>query len=756
MGPSAEKSPEGTRASGEAECALNLHLVETMRFEKLLVAHLLAAFAFFTLTSTSVTASSAPSCRSIFSAAAEQAANPQSKILVDRVDDVLRDVARAVSSQELRSGAILATVSRMFDVLDETSAVGIAAPQIGVSQQILIAKVQAPTVSQFEDRSDLVVMVNPVVTPIGTERALGLEGCLSMGATCAIVPRDRRVQVDFEDLEGAKHSLVFSGSSARIVQHEVDHLHGVLFTDHVPSLLEVLRIGKPRSTEQRAILSDAKTLLSPLPFFDRFKWRWILSRAVDDLANPYTLAFDLNAESAKLGSTVAVEMRALARALAMRPGSREQMTAFDRWTRSESHALLLYDLLTQRGLSRYSETIAKLVQANLYFSDGHLEHGPPGSLLTYSFEKEGRNPEIINLYKVPGVSDADWFSLSQDERRKDLAGQAIVKKRFLPATTVAPTELKPSFIGGFSLELTNRLHPVSSWEIAHKRYEFSLHRLFDEVKQMAHLFGETHSFHLHTAFELPRSYPQFAEFRLWFKSLNDHLYLRGLEEGLHGNELTSLMNMAEDLNLLSRQKRAFKISNPSGISKYNAKFFSAGLRAGVYGPGSSAGFVRLGIELRDTTRDLKKLESMMTRLSNSLASRVWEKDAASSPNDRIVRLTTHRPRTREALVKAGLRPEIAEQFAKIEPTISLGLQHYENGQTFNYETAQFESPSTATVARLISARAAYVKALLALQTEIDDFKAKDVKVHKEELELAIRQTLTEWAKVARASELYSF
>ncbi len=517
------------------------------------------------------------------------------------------------------------------------------------------------------------------------------------------------------------------------------------------SLLERVKLASPRTSEQRDILDSVANSFSKQNLVERWQAKRLFTNLVLDLTNPYSFAFDLKAESKKLGVSVKSEIVSLASAFAMSV-SPAQTIAFDQWTRSEAHALILYDLLSQRGLARYSEALAKLVETNVYFSDGHLEHGPP-ALLTYSFEKEGRKAEITDLYKVPGIEDSEWFKKSSEGRLKAIAEKALIKKRFLSASTVAPTDLKPSFLGGFSLEMTSRLMPVRSWEIAHKRYEFSLHRLMDQVKTVAHLFGETHSFHVHTVFELPKKYAHFREFRTWFKSLNDYLYLRGLEEGLHGSQLTGLMNLKEDVGRFSRSKQTFRANKPGDITRYSEKYYSAGLRGGFYGSASSPDFVKLGIELRDTTRDLAQLERVMVGLSDSLSRRSWEEDQESAPR---FRLTTEPTATRKALLEAGVRLEYVDLFANAEPTVGLGLQRLELGQTFNYKTHSPESASSVLTERFVQARAAYVKNLLEIQDELDGFKAKGVRVDPEELSMAVCQSLTTWAKLARPSERFSF
>ena len=109
--------------------------------------------------------------------------------------------------------------------------VGLAAPQIGKTLRIFIAK---PTL-----KSKVFVFINPVITKSEVlaekekEKTTKLEGCLSLPNIWGEVQRYNQIHVDFIDEAGHKHSNKFTGFMATIIQHEVDHLDGVLFVDKV-------------------------------------------------------------------------------------------------------------------------------------------------------------------------------------------------------------------------------------------------------------------------------------------------------------------------------------------------------------------------------------------------------------------------------------------------------------------------------------------------------------------------------------------
>ena len=701
---------------------------------------------------TRLPAEAALSCPSLF---LKSVANPTEALkLVDRQDPVLRERAALVSPTEFGTPALAATVSRMIDIMESSSGVGIAAPQVGLSKQILIAQITQAKVTSFQDRRDITVMINPKITAIDSKKELGPEGCLSIGGQCGIVPRDKAVEVTFQDVDGLTQTLTLSGFSARIVQHEVDHLNGILFVDRAASFAELIGLKAPLPPEEKALIVDAKLIWAKSNPIEKLKWHEVVTRLAGDLSNPYSLIWDLRSESAKLGRSFNLEIRSLLKILAQEK-SIEQSESLNHWIQSETHALFVYDLLNQRGLKQYSDTIAYLLKNNLYFSDGQPVRGPP-VLLTYAFEKEGINPDISLLYKPPQISDEEWFKKTDRERFELLKGLKMKLKTFQSAANVAPTALKPSFLSGYSVELPGGPTKTGyGWEISHKRYEISRHRLMQEVRQIAALFKETHSFHVHTVFELPRLYRFFPQFRMWFKSLNDFLYLRGMEEGLHGNDLTDVLNLPEDVGDELTRTRAFRLTSVGEISRFKTKFLSAGLRGGgLYGKASSPLMNKVGIELRDSTRNLTQLDLTMEQLSATISGAKWEQLQTSRTP--IPRLHTAQDKTIAALVQAGIPKDMAAYLYRTDRTVGLPLIAIETGESFNFSTGQLESADPTLVAEVQAARAVYVNELIALGTELRDFAAKHESVDPSDVEMVIRKSLTEWARAARPSRRFHF
>ncbi len=117
----------------------------------------------------------------------------------------------------------------MRDTMAHLNGAGLAAPQIGVALRVVIFGVHAnPRYPDAEEVPDT-VLVNPVVEPIGEEVEEGWEGCLSVPGLRGVVPRYRRLRYRGFDEEGRSIDRTVEGFHARVVQHECDHLDGILY-----------------------------------------------------------------------------------------------------------------------------------------------------------------------------------------------------------------------------------------------------------------------------------------------------------------------------------------------------------------------------------------------------------------------------------------------------------------------------------------------------------------------------------------------
>jgi peptide deformylase len=149
-------------------------------------------------------------------------------------DPVLRRTAQDVTELTAETRALIAD---MFDTMYAEEGVGLAAPQVGVGQRVIVVD---PRVEGVEP----LALVNPVILERSSELDRAEEGCLSIPGLQEIVERPARVTVSGLDGEGTPVKLAADGLLARVLQHEVDHLDGVLFIDRVSPLKRKLLIDK--------------------------------------------------------------------------------------------------------------------------------------------------------------------------------------------------------------------------------------------------------------------------------------------------------------------------------------------------------------------------------------------------------------------------------------------------------------------------------------------------------------------------------
>jgi peptide deformylase len=155
--------------------------------------------------------------------------------IVQAGDPVLRVAAPAYDGQ-LADDELTALVTLMQRTMRAAPGVGLAAPQIGLSLQLAVIEDPGtghPELEAIRERSVLPfgVLLNPRYAALDQQRVGFYEGCLSVDGYAAVVARHRAVRLRWSDEHGAAHSEVFTGWSARIVQHETDHLAGVLYLD---------------------------------------------------------------------------------------------------------------------------------------------------------------------------------------------------------------------------------------------------------------------------------------------------------------------------------------------------------------------------------------------------------------------------------------------------------------------------------------------------------------------------------------------
>ncbi|HZE79786.1 MAG TPA: peptide deformylase [Candidatus Polarisedimenticolia bacterium] len=162
--------------------------------------------------------------------------------IVQAGEPVLRKAARALRPNEIRSREIRELIQQMKETMYAAPGVGLAAPQIGQGIQLAVIEdrpeyVKDWTPEQLADRErqsvPFHVIINPRITLLGEERIEYFEGCLSLENLMALTPRARSVRVECVDERGEPKVIEASGWYARILQHEIDHLAGTMYVDHM-------------------------------------------------------------------------------------------------------------------------------------------------------------------------------------------------------------------------------------------------------------------------------------------------------------------------------------------------------------------------------------------------------------------------------------------------------------------------------------------------------------------------------------------
>ncbi len=157
---------------------------------------------------------------------------------------VLRARCRAIDAGEIKSPRVQKLIDDMFDTMREYQGVGLAAPQVHEGIRLFVAGF-APAARDEEDEDEdedeteqvpLMALVNPEITVVGDEIAEDWEGCLSIPDIRGRVPRAHDIVVRAFDRRAKRIELKASGFTARVIQHETDHLDGVLFFDRMKSL----------------------------------------------------------------------------------------------------------------------------------------------------------------------------------------------------------------------------------------------------------------------------------------------------------------------------------------------------------------------------------------------------------------------------------------------------------------------------------------------------------------------------------------
>jgi len=151
----------------------------------------------------------------------------------------------AISARRLARSFLVRLDAKMRDVLALSAGVGLAAPQVGLCRRVILVQLQRPG-------KPVLTLVDPVIQRASGPRVQGYEACLSVDGVGGRVGRAQAVQVSYYDVHGRQRFLSSTGWEARIVQHEVDHLEGVLYLDRLTGPLLTIEEMRRRRRQERA------------------------------------------------------------------------------------------------------------------------------------------------------------------------------------------------------------------------------------------------------------------------------------------------------------------------------------------------------------------------------------------------------------------------------------------------------------------------------------------------------------------------
>jgi peptide deformylase len=152
---------------------------------------------------------------------------------------VLRKIAALVESQILHTPEFREFCAKLTETMFATQGVGLAAPQVGQSMRCFayyLPNDEEDDDNEFGDEIGVKILINPQIHPLGDTKESDWEGCLSIPGIRGLVPRYTSIRVEALDVEGNHLQFQADDFHARVIQHEFDHLDGILFIDRMESL----------------------------------------------------------------------------------------------------------------------------------------------------------------------------------------------------------------------------------------------------------------------------------------------------------------------------------------------------------------------------------------------------------------------------------------------------------------------------------------------------------------------------------------
>lgn len=153
---------------------------------------------------------------------------------------ILREKAKHVSRARIQNADLQELIRLMFYTLRRVGGVGLAAPQIGESLQLAVIALKENPIRPNIAPIPKTVIINPRIISTSGELIDDWEGCLSLPGVRGLVPRHKSIKVEYTDNKGEWQTAEYSGFTARVFQHEIDHLVGTVYVDQMPDMQSLM------------------------------------------------------------------------------------------------------------------------------------------------------------------------------------------------------------------------------------------------------------------------------------------------------------------------------------------------------------------------------------------------------------------------------------------------------------------------------------------------------------------------------------
>lgn len=183
---------------------------------------------------------------------------------------VLWQPAADVPAEEIASAEFQQFLSDMRETLLAQPGVGLAAPQVFSSRRVFLAAVLPPPEQpliegQEKPRPGIEVFVNPRITEVSEECHSAWEGCLSFPELIVLVERPQAVRIEYTNAQGQPKIIEAAGFAARVIQHEYDHIEGVLTLDRIASPRDIIKSSEASTLEKKDAADDTEEPQENLP-----------------------------------------------------------------------------------------------------------------------------------------------------------------------------------------------------------------------------------------------------------------------------------------------------------------------------------------------------------------------------------------------------------------------------------------------------------------------------------------------------------